>query len=63
VAAIDERDQRMAAAGQLDPNMTAFQRMAAADHEVKLEAKSRHLDEMLASGRDGTLTMHVYDQE
>ncbi len=61
IKAIDARDERLRRAGMLDPTMTAFAVMAAADHQARMEAKGRHLDEMMASGRDGTLTMHEFD--
>jgi hypothetical protein len=63
VAAIDARHERLRATGQLDPDMPAFAVMAAGDHQARMEAKSRHLDEMMASGVDGSLTMHRFDQE
>jgi hypothetical protein len=63
IKAIDARHERLLAAGMLDDDMPAFAVMAAGDHQARMEAKGRHLDELMASGRDGTLTMHRFDQE
>jgi hypothetical protein len=62
--AIDARHERLRATGMLDdPTLTAFAVMAAGDHQARMEAKGRHLDEMMRSGRDGSLTMHRFDKE
>jgi hypothetical protein len=37
--------------------------MASADHAATLGAKSCRLDEMIRSGKDGTVTMHRFNSE
>ena len=62
IKAIDARHERLRATGMLDdPTLTAFAVMAAGDYQARMEAKSRHLDEMMRSGRDGSITMHRFD--
>ncbi len=61
--AIEARQERLRTAGIIDDNLTAFALMTAGEHQARMEAKGRHLDEMMRSGRDGTLTMHRLDRD
>lgn len=60
--AIHARQERLRTAGLIDDNLPALALMTAGEHQARMEAKGRHLDEMMRSGRDGTLTMHRFDR-
>jgi hypothetical protein len=58
---IRERVRALAAAQaewQGDPNVPALVRLLADDPESKINQSSARLDEMIQSGRDGSLVMH-----